>query len=121
MISTERPSPRITGTTELYLILGDPVEQVKAPEAFNAIFARFGIDAVLVPAQVPPAALAGFVRSVFQAPNIRGLWVAIPHKAPIARLLDHCDDWGRIAGAVNAVRRDPDGRLTGALLDGQGF
>jgi shikimate dehydrogenase len=115
------PPPAIKGTTEVYLILGDPVDQVKAPEAFNAIFARFGIDAVLVPARVAPAQLEDFTRTVLQAGNIRGLWVAIPHKAPVARLLDECDHWGRIAGAVNAVRREADGALTGALLDGQGF
>lgn len=111
----------ISGSTDVYLIVGDPVEQVKAPQAFNAIFARFEIDAVLVPAQVPPARLESFTRAVLGAPNVRGLWVAIPHKAPVARLLDRCDDWARIAGAANAVRRDPDGTLAGALLDGEGF
>ena len=113
--------PRITGRTDVYLILGDPVEQVLAPQVYNALFARHGIDAVLVPAQVPAAQLEGFVRGVLQAPNIRGLWVTIPHKASCARLAERCDDWGHIAGAVNALRRDADGRVTGALLDGQGF
>ena len=42
-------SPAISGTTDVYLILGDPVEQVRAPESFNPIFASMGIDAVLVP------------------------------------------------------------------------
>ena len=36
-------------------------------------------------------------------------------------LLDDCDRFGRIAGAVNAVRRLPDGRVEGALFDGVGF
>ena len=40
-------SPAISGTTDVYLILGDPVEQVRAPESFNPIFARMGIDAEL--------------------------------------------------------------------------
>jgi shikimate dehydrogenase len=113
--------PPITGRTDVYLILGDPVEQVLAPQVYNALFARHGVDAVLVPARVPPAQLERFVQGVLQAPNIRGLWVTIPHKAPCARLAERCDDWGRIAGAVNALRRDADGCLAGALLDGQGF
>ncbi|HSV34477.1 MAG TPA: shikimate dehydrogenase [Ramlibacter sp.] len=113
--------PRISGSTDIYLILGDPVEQVKAPESFNLIFARLGIDAVLVPARVAPADLHDFVRTVFKSPSVKGLWVTIPHKVQITALLDRCSDLGRRAGAVNAVRRDADGGLTGALFDGEGF
>ena len=112
---------RITGSTDVFMILGDPVEQVKAPESFNRLFARFGIDAVLVPVRVPASNMLDFVRAVFQAPNIRGLWVTIPHKTAITSLLRDCDDLGRIAGAVNAVRRNADGSLSGALFDGEGF
>ena len=118
---TDQRVPDISGTTDVYLILGDPVEQVKAPESFNLIFARMGIDAVLVPVQVAPADLNVFVRTAFRAANIKGMWVAIPHKAPIAALLDDCTDFGRIAGAVNAVRRNADGTIGGGLFDGEGF
>jgi len=111
----------VSGSTDVYLIVGDPVEQVKAPESFNRIFARFGIDAVLVPARVAAQDLAAFVSNVFKAPNIRGLWVTIPHKAALAALVRDCDTLGRIAGAVNAVRRNADGSLAGALFDGAGF
>lgn len=113
--------PAVTGTTDVYLILGDPVEQVLAPELFNLIFARMGIDAVLVPAQVAPEHLAVFVKTAFLAKNIKGLWVAIPHKAPMTALLDNCSELARIAGAVNAVRRNAQGLLEGALFDGEGL
>ena len=112
---------QITGSTRVFLILGDPVEQVRAPEAVNHLFRRHGVDAVLVPAQVAAADLAGFVRHAFSARNISGIWLAIPHKAPMVGLLDECDRAGRIAGAVNAARRLPDGRIEGALFDGVGF
>lgn len=115
------PTMKISGTTRVFLIVGDPVAQVRAPEAFNHLFARHGVDAVLVPARVAPADLEGFVRHAFRAGNIDGVWVAIPHKAGITRLLDRCDALGRAAGAVNAVRRGADGALEGALFDGVGF
>jgi len=99
----------ISGTTRVFLILGDPVAQVRAPEAFNHLFARHGADAVLVPANVPPAELEGFVRHVLKARNIDGLWLAIPHKTPMVALLDRCDRLGSAAGAVNAARRNADG------------
>ena len=111
----------ITGTTRVFLILGDPVAQVRAPEAFNHLFRRHGVDAVLVPAHVAPQDLEGFVQHVLKARNIEGLWLAIPHKTAMVALLDRCDRLGRSAGAVNAARRDADGTLEGALFDGVGF
>jgi len=111
----------ITGRTRVFLILGDPVAQVRAPEAFNHLFARHGVDAVLVPALVAGADFEGFVRHALKARNIDGLWLAIPHKTAMVRLLDHCDRLGRVAGAVNAARRNADGSLEGALFDGVGF
>ena len=112
---------KISGTTRVFLILGDPVAQVRAPELFNHLFERHGVDAVLVPAQVKTEDLDGFVRQAFKAGNIDGLWVAIPHKTGIVSVLDRCDAPGRAAGAVNAVRRNADGSIEGALFDGVGF
>ena len=103
------------------MILGDPVAQVRAPELFNHLFRRHGVDAVLVPAQVPPAEFEGFVRHAFKARNIDGLWLAIPHKTSMLPLLDRCDRRGRVAEAVNAARRNADGSIEGALFDGEGF
>lgn len=111
----------VRGTTDVYLILGDPVEQVRAPEAFNLIFARFGIDAVLVPVHVRPADLPAFVRAAFAAPNIKGMWVTIPHKTAIMAMLADCSELARVACAVNAIRRNADASLAGGLFDGEGF
>lgn len=111
----------IDGSTDVYLILGQPVAQVRAPEAFNALFAQLGRPAVLVPAEVAPADLAGFVGAALRARNIRGLWVTIPHKEAAAACVQHLSPLARAAGAVNAVRRRADGSLEGALFDGEGF
>ncbi|MES2973898.1 MAG: shikimate dehydrogenase [Pseudomonadota bacterium] len=113
--------PFVSGTTDVYLIVGDPVEQVRAPESFNLIFARLGIDAVLVPAHVAPEHLEAFVRAAFLTKNIKGMWVAIPHKAPITGLLDKCSELGRVAGAVNGIRPVAGGGIEGGLFDGEGF
>lgn len=111
----------VNGSTDVYLILGDPVEQVLAPETFNPLFASFGYDAILVPIQVAPENLHSFVKTAFLAKNIKGMWVTIPHKAPVMAVLDHCSALGNIAGAVNAIRRHADGTLEGGLFDGEGF
>jgi shikimate dehydrogenase len=111
----------ISGTTDVYLIPGDPVEQVKAPEVFNLIFRTLGINAVLVPVHVKAGDIEGFVRSAFLAKNIKGMFLAIPHKSLVMGLLSHCNDYGRVAGAVNGIRRNANGELEGGLFDGKGL
>ncbi|MFC6280166.1 MULTISPECIES: shikimate dehydrogenase family protein [Polaromonas] len=111
----------IQGTTDVYLIPGDPVEQVRAPEVFNLIFRTLGINAVLVPVHVAARDIEAFVRTAFLARNIKGMFLAIPHKALVMGMLSHCNDYGRVAGAVNGIRRNPDGTLDGGLFDGKGF
>ena len=113
--------PRITGTTRVFYILGDPVAQVRAPEVYNHLFERHGVDAVVVPLKLPATALPGFLENGMRAENIGGFWATMPHKGALASLLNPADPVARIAGAVNAVRRHPDGRLEAALFDGIGF
>lgn len=111
----------IAGTTDVYLIPGDPVEQVRAPEVFNLIFQKLGINAVLVPVHVPATDIEAFVRNAFLAKNVKGMFLAIPHKSLVMGLLSHCNDYGRVAGAVNGIKRNPNGELEGGLFDGKGF
>lgn len=111
----------IQGSTDVYLISGDPVEQVRAPEVFNLIFRTLGINAVLVPVHVPLQDIEAFVRNAFLAKNIKGMLLTIPHKSRVMGLLARCNDAGRVAGAVNGIRRNAAGELEGALFDGKGF
>ncbi|MDZ5461150.1 shikimate dehydrogenase family protein [Azohydromonas lata] len=112
---------QISGSTRVFMVLGDPVSQVQAPRLFNALFERHGLDAVLVPAHVQLEDSAPFARGVLSARNVDGLWLTIPHKPALLPLLSRCDRDGRLAQAVNAVRRSEDGSLEGALFDGRGF
>lgn len=111
----------IDGQTDVYLIPGDPVEQVRAPQVFNLIFKTLGINAVLVPARVKTGDIHAFVQSAFLAQNIKGLFLAIPHKSLVINLLTSCNSYGRVAGAVNGIRRNAQGQLEGGLFDGKGF
>ena len=111
----------IQGSTDVYLISGDPVEQVRAPEVFNLIFRTLDINAVLVPVHVALQDIEAFVRTAFLAKNIKGMLLTIPHKSRVMGLLSHCNDAGRMAGAVNGIRRNAAGELEGALFDGKGF
>lgn len=113
--------PSVQGNTDVYLISGFPVEQVRAPEMFNLIFRRLGINAVLVPVHVAPDDILAFTRAAFLASNIKGMLLTIPHKSRVMELLAGCNDSARVAGAVNGIRRNADGALEGGLFDGLGF
>ena len=91
----------IAGTTDVYLIPGDPVEQVRAPEVFNLIFQKIGINAVLVPVHVPATDIEAFVRNAFLAKNVKGMFLAIPHKSLVMEMLDDCGELKRAAIVQN--------------------
>lgn len=111
----------ISGHTRLVVILAHPVGHVRTPAAMNAHFAAIARDAVLVPMQVRPEDLAEVVAALRRVENLGGIVVTIPHKETIAALCDDLTEAARIVGAVNVIRREPDGRLTGGQFDGEGF
>jgi shikimate dehydrogenase len=61
------------------------------------------------------------LRAVFSLGNIIGALITMPHKVAVVDLLDQVTATVRVAGACNAVRRTPDGRLEGDMFDGAGF
>lgn len=111
----------ITGTTRLIAHLGYPTESFKAPMIYNPYFEREGIDAVVVPMGCRAEDYPDFLRLVFRLSNAHGALVTMPHKVTTIGLVDDLLTTAAIAGACNAVRREPDGRLTGEMFDGEGF
>jgi len=111
----------IRGTTSLIAHIGFPTHAFKAPMIYNPYFEHAGIDAVVVPMGCRPEHYAAFLRSVFTLENIRGALITMPHKVSTVALLDEATPTVQIAGACNAVRRTPDGRLVGDMFDGEGF
>lgn len=111
----------ITGKTKLYAIVADPILQVKTPQNLNRLFGERGIDAILVPMQVPASGLERWVAAMREVINFGGMVVTVPHKTAIARLCDALTPAAAMVGAVNVIRREPDGRLVGDILDGRGF
>jgi shikimate dehydrogenase len=111
----------ITGTTKLYFVIADPVDQVRAPEVFNHVFSAQGIDAAVVPLRVAPVDLEASIKTLFRSPTVGGIFLSIPHKPAAVKIVDHCSLSASVAGAVNAIRRNASGDLEGELFDGDGF
>jgi shikimate dehydrogenase len=111
----------IRGTTKFYPVIGSPVAQVRAPSLYNPYFERTGIDAAVIPIEVPPETFKSYLRTLLSAPNIPGAMITVPHKRATVELLDDCSMTVKVAGSCNAVQRRPDGSLYGDLFDGAGF
>jgi shikimate dehydrogenase len=111
----------ITGTTRLFAILGDPVSVVRSPAWWNGLFARAGRDAAFVPMQVSAADLPRAWAGLHAIGNLDGLVLTMPHKRVALSLVDVLGPSARLTGAVNTVRRLPDGRWEGEMFDGEGF
>lgn len=119
--STFNATHRITGRTRIYGILADPIYHVKTPMVMAEVFGRHGVDAVLIPFHVKAEGLAALVKGLSAMENFGGFIATVPHKPGMLDLCDTVSDEARHIGAVNCVRRESDGRMIGAMLDGIGF
>ncbi|MBL6454435.1 shikimate dehydrogenase [Belnapia sp. T6] len=111
----------ITGAARLFAILGDPIAPVRSPALWNAEFTRLGLDAAFVPMEVRAADFAAAWAGLAATRNLDGMVLTMPHKQAVLPFLDLLGPHARLAGAVNTVRRLPDGRLEGDMFDGEGF
>jgi len=111
----------INGATRIYAVFGDPVAQVQTPRLANPLFAAAGANVVAVPFHVTAARLEATWQAFRALPNIAGIGVTVPHKIVAARLCDTLTPVAQAVGAVNSIQRGPDGRMHGALFDGEGF
>ena len=111
----------VTGTTAVVAIIGNPIVQVKSPGAMNQYFADRGQNSVLVPMEIAPDAIPGFVAMVRLWTNCKGIIVTVPYKQVVAPLLDKLTPRAERFRTVNVFRRDADGTLTGEMFDGVGF
>jgi shikimate dehydrogenase len=111
----------INGNTEIIAHIGFPTHAFKAPMIYNPWFEKAGVNAIVVPMGCQAPDYPDFLRSVFKLSNIRGALITMPHKVTTVGLLDEVLPTAAIAGACNAVKRLPDGRLQGDMFDGEGF
>jgi len=92
----------IKGTTKLLGIIGDPIEHSKSPLMQNAAIAALNLDYVYVPFEVKKEDLQTVFKG-FQAINLRGFNVTIPHKENVIPLLTNITECANKIGAVNTV------------------
>lgn len=110
----------ISGSTRLFGIVGDPIEQVRSPEMVTAEFVRRGLDAIMVPVHVAADDFERCLPALMAIRNLDGLVFTVPFKARACALAAELDEQARLVGAINALARRPAGGWVGGIFDGQG-
>jgi shikimate dehydrogenase len=110
---------KITGTTKILGVMGDPIEHSLSPVMHNAAIQHLGLDFVYVPLAVKPADLPAVLAGL-QAIGCGGFNATIPHKQAIMAHLAEISPVAKAIGAVNTVWRVPSG-WAGTNTDILGF
>lgn len=108
----------ISGKTKLIPIVGDPVAGVVSPHAINAWLEARGIDAKMVPLHIPIHSIDAFWDLLRTSETFLGCSVTYPHKQAAFMQVDTRTDRAARLGALNTLRRNPDGSLSGDATDG---
>jgi shikimate dehydrogenase len=113
----------ITGNTRILALIADPIAQALAPAMFNAeiLLRQLQNKYVFIPLHVAPADLQSTLSTLRKIKNFDGAVISMPHKIAALAHVERLSPSAKLVGACNVVRRDPDGVLSGALLDGDGF
>jgi len=118
--SSKIPALDIGGATQLLCLIGDPISAARSPALFNALFEESQTNSVCIPIHIRSGDLDAFWAGFRQIGNLAGLLVTMPHKRPMASLVDDLDPTSRQVGAINVARREANGRWRGAIFDGWG-
>ncbi|MBF0177515.1 MAG: shikimate dehydrogenase [Magnetococcales bacterium] len=110
----------IDGATRIYGVIGNPVVHSLSPAMHNLAFQQAGINARYLPFHVKPSHLTEAVQG-FVAQGVQGFNSTLPHKEALLKLMDWVDSEAMLMGAVNTVRIEPDGSLSGFNTDADGF
>ncbi|WP_127959757.1 shikimate dehydrogenase [Serratia microhaemolytica] len=103
-----------------FVVLGNPIAHSKSPR-IHALFAQqTGIEHNYGAECVPLTQFEATVRHFFSTGG-RGANVTVPFKEQAYQLVDQLSDRAAVAGAVNTLKRLPDGQLLGDNTDGVGL
>jgi shikimate dehydrogenase len=111
-----------TSARELYGLIGYPVEHSYSHYMHKAAFEFLKMDAEYKLFEVPPEKLDEFFKKTIVDQKIRGFNVTIPHKESAVPYLNASVSQSvRMNQAVNTVRVETDGTMSGCNSDGMGF
>lgn len=111
----------VDALTRLFYILGSPIAHVRAPIVWSALFKRYDVNALMLPADVAASNFDAAMKGLKATENVDGAIFTMPHKLAA---MDHADvltQRARRIGSINLLRRLADGTWEGDNVDGAGF
>ncbi len=108
----------ISGKTQLYAVIGDPIGHTLSPAIQNAAFQAMGIDAVFAAFQVAPKHVGQAMDGV-RGLGIRGLNITMPDKEAVIPYINEVDETAKVLCSVNTILNE-EGKLRGFSTDGTG-
>ncbi|MCP5153669.1 MAG: shikimate dehydrogenase [Ectothiorhodospiraceae bacterium] len=106
--------------TDRYAVMGHPIAHSKSPFIHTRFAEQTGEDLVYEAIDVEPGTFPATVRE-FGANGGRGFNVTLPFKEEAFALVTERTPRAELAGAVNTVRFEPDGGISGDNTDGSGL
>lgn len=101
-------------------VFGDPIAHSRSPLMWNAAIEALGLDAIYLKFHVKRGTL-GEALAGMRALGIRGVNLTLPHKEAAFEFLDEIDGAAQKIGAINTVRLNEDGSLSGFNTDAPGL
>jgi shikimate dehydrogenase len=108
----------ISGKTQVYGVIGDPIKHTLSPAIHNAAFNYLKLDFVFLAFRVKAVELENAMRGM-RGLGIHGLNVTMPHKGTVIAHLDEVDSTVKFLGSANTIL-NKDGKLCGFSTDGTG-
>lgn len=112
---------RGTGKADVFAMLAHPVGHAKSPGACNDYFERSGLDSLMMPVTCTPDRLDDLWAGLDAMANLRGIIVSIPYKGKLMEKAVSAHPRAARVGALNVMRRLPDGGWEADNFDGYGF
>ncbi|MBN2260860.1 MAG: shikimate dehydrogenase [Clostridiales bacterium] len=105
--------------TNLFALIGHPIEHSLSPEFQNKLIELYDLNSVYLAFDVLPDNLK-YIKETIKSLNIKGLNVTVPYKERIIPYLDDIDEGAEKIGAVNTIIYE-NNRLKGFNTDIIGF
>jgi shikimate dehydrogenase len=109
-----------SGRTRVYFEIGDPIEQVKAPNLMTRHFHEHGHDVIVVPIRVLSPNVGSFLKAAADCPNVDGIVVTVPHKMESSKHCGTLTPSAALLGSVCVMRKSKIGGWHGEMFDGVG-
>lgn len=103
-----------------YGVIGTPIQHSLSPQIQMQFASHLGYQMDYQKYQVEPADLNAFISDFFSHGG-KGLNVTLPHKQSVFKLVDEVSQDALLAGSVNTLSINSQGKLVGDTTDGQGL